>query len=178
MQHNVILSDEPWCLGLDQAVMPQYFKEAGYSTHLIGKWHLGFYKQVCLPTSRGFDTHFGYLGPHVDYYDQSILWVDYPLAKPYARALDFRSNLVANHSLRGQYVTEILTNASIRLINEHDTDKPLFLMLNHLAPHSGNENDPLQAPNKKYVEKFSHIKDLKRRTYAGNCFQIKLNFLI
>lgn len=37
MQDYVIVSDEPFGLGLDQKIMPQYFKEAGYSTHLIGK---------------------------------------------------------------------------------------------------------------------------------------------
>lgn len=166
MQHNVILSDEPWCLGLDEVIMPQYFREAGYRTHLIGKWHLGFHKKICTPLFRGFDSHFGYLGPHIDYYDQSILWVDYPLAKTYARALDFRSNLVVNDTLKGRYVTELLTEAAIKIVDEYDGTGSLFLLLNHLAPHSGNEDNPLQAPDE-VVERFRHIKDPQRRTYAG-----------
>lgn len=166
MQHEVILSDQPWCLGLNESIFPQYFKAVGYKTHLVGKWHLGFHMKECTPTYRGFDSHFGYLGPHVDYYDHSILWVDYKLAKPYERALDFRTNLRINDTFKGQYMTEILTDEAVDIIKRHDGKDSLLLMLNHLAPHSGNEDNPVQAP-KEIVDKFRHIKDLNRRTYAG-----------
>ena len=36
-------------------------REAGYSTHLIGKWHVGFLSKLAWPTQQGFDTFFGFL---------------------------------------------------------------------------------------------------------------------
>ena len=44
-------------LPLDLKIMPQYFKDLGYKTHMVGKWHLGIGNTDYWPTSRGFDTH-------------------------------------------------------------------------------------------------------------------------
>ena len=53
--------------------MPQYFQEAGYQTHMIGKWHLGFHRREYTPYHRGFDSFYGYWGPYIDYYDHSLI---------------------------------------------------------------------------------------------------------
>jgi arylsulfatase A-like enzyme len=37
-------------------------RTAGYATHIIGKWHMGFSTWAKTPLYRGFDTFFGYGG--------------------------------------------------------------------------------------------------------------------
>ena len=66
----------------------------------------------------------------------------------------------------GTYGTELFTREADKVINDHDTTKPLFLYFAQQAVHVGNENEPLQAP-KKYLDRLSYIGDEKRRTFAG-----------
>jgi arylsulfatase B len=42
-------------------LLPQKMKAANFSTHFIGKSHLGARSPANLPINRGFDTHFGFL---------------------------------------------------------------------------------------------------------------------
>ncbi|XP_055627337.1 arylsulfatase B-like isoform X2 [Toxorhynchites rutilus septentrionalis] len=161
MQHFVIDSDEPWGLGLDQKIMPEYFREAGYRTHLVGKWHLGFFTKQYTPTMRGFDTHTGYLGPFIDYWNSTS-------KMPYRgyAGYDMRQNLEVDFNTSGTYITDHFTDAASSIILKHKPEEPLFLMVNHLAPHAGNDDDPLQAPDE-VVQRFKHVFDGDRRTYAA-----------
>lgn len=170
MDHWVIISDEPWGLGLREQLMPEYFQENGYKTSLIGKWHLGFYQRQYTPTMRGFDTHFGYWGPYIDYYDYSLRMLD----KNYTTGYDMRRNLrVADDINPKPYVTDLFTNEAVKVIANHDEETPLFLVINHLAPHAGNEDDPMQAPQDE-IDKFQNIPDLRRRTLAGKFETVQL----
>ena len=60
LQHGVIRDSVPDGLPLSEKTMPEIFKAAGYATHMVGKWHLGFYEPAYAPENRGFDEHFGY----------------------------------------------------------------------------------------------------------------------
>ena len=42
----------PTGLAANVKIMPEYFKQAGFSTHAIGKWHLGYCHQNYTPTYR------------------------------------------------------------------------------------------------------------------------------
>lgn len=53
---------------LNMTMMPKMLKSAGYSTHHIGKWHLGFFKPAYLPVNRGFDSSFGYFNGGVNHF--------------------------------------------------------------------------------------------------------------
>ena len=46
---------------INMTMLPAKLKQAGYSTHMVGKWHLGFFDPAYLPVSRGFDTSSGFL---------------------------------------------------------------------------------------------------------------------
>lgn len=45
---------------------------AGYSTHLVGKWHLGHYTLPSTPTHRGFDSFFGFYHRERDHFTHAF----------------------------------------------------------------------------------------------------------
>ncbi|XP_017842072.1 arylsulfatase B isoform X1 [Drosophila busckii] len=161
-QHFVISNEEPWGLPLNVTLMPKIFRDAGYSTNLIGKWHLGFARSEYTPTQRGFDYHYGYWGGFIDYYQRRS-----KMPKNYSMGYDFRRNLELECAERGVYMTDLLTNEAERVINEKsEKQQPLFLVLSHLAPHTANADEPLQALEEE-LGKFQHIKNPNRRKYAA-----------
>ena len=66
----------------------------------------------------------------------------------------------------GSYVTDLFSQEAENIILHSKANQPLFLMVNHLATHTANDEDPLQAPQAA-IEKYAHIPDINRRTYAG-----------
>lgn len=159
LQHDVIYAGEPWGLPKNVTILPQHLKHLGYSTHGIGKWHLGFFKTDRTPTKRGFDSHFGYYTGHEDYYDHTAM-------NDIGWGTDFHEDLSTERDAVGKYTTELFTDRAVNIIKSHNSSKPLFLYLAHLAVHVANSYSLFQAP-RKYVDKFPHIRDERRRTFAG-----------
>lgn len=123
MSQSVIESDQPWGLPLDKKLLPEHFRDVGYSTYLVGKWDLGFWKKSFTPLQRGFDHHYGFWGQNVDYW-----------TKKRENGRDFRKNYDVLDD-NNTYITDLLTEAAIEYINNHPKNQPLFMMVNHLAPH-------------------------------------------
>lgn len=89
---------------------------------------------------------------------------------------DLRKDGVPMFEEAGKYATDLFTDYAVKTIQAQDESKPLFLVLSHLAVHGGNVGKVLEAPQES-VNKFKHVADANRRTYAGNCEFIILNFM-
>lgn len=85
----------------------------------------------------------------------------------YSRGYDLRQNQeIVKNRPTGEYATDLFTREAVNVIERHNSANPLFLMVTHLSPHAGNEDAPMQAPIEE-INKFSYIKNEKRRTLAG-----------
>ena len=54
---------------LDIKILPEFLKDLGYSTHMVGKWHLGHANRAYWPQNRGFDSFYGSLGGGAGYFN-------------------------------------------------------------------------------------------------------------
>lgn len=160
MQHQIIWPCQPYCVPLDHKLLPQLMKEAGYATHMVGKWHLGMYKKDCLPTRRGFDTYFGYLTGSEDYFTH-VRCTPISALNLTRCALDLRDGEEVATTYKGDYSTELFSQRASSIISKHTPTKPLFLYVALQAVHA-----PLQVPDR-YLTPYSFIKDRHRRLYAG-----------
>nr|XP_006811214.1 PREDICTED: arylsulfatase B-like [Saccoglossus kowalevskii] len=153
LQHSVIRNDQPNCLPLDEVTLAEKLKEVGYATHLVGKWHLGFYTPSCLPTRRGFDSFFGYLIGQEDYY-KHIHDGGYDLK---------RHETDVSKQYQGDYTTHVFTSEAQNIIKSHDPSTPLFLYMSYQSVHA----NYLQVPEH-YSNMYNGvIDDEDRRIVAG-----------
>lgn len=136
----------------DETLFPARLQEVGYTTGLIGKWHLGAAAPFN-PLNRGFDYFYGFLSGGHDYFKIDLTK---PVKNAYQQGL-FRSKQPAGFE---GYLTTALSRDAVKFV-EDNKENPFFLFLSYNAPHS-----PLQAP-KEDIDRYSHIKDKKRRIYAA-----------
>ncbi|TAN36766.1 MAG: DUF4976 domain-containing protein [Verrucomicrobia bacterium] len=130
---NAKLQPPDWCkhLPLEEVTVAEAFKKAGYSTALIGKWHLG--DTDYSPEKQGFDVNIagGHWGQPATYFS------------PYKHAYP---NLPDGP--QGEYLTDRLTDEALKFIEGHAT-QPFLLHFCHYAVHM-----PLMA-KPEMMEKYS-----------------------
>jgi arylsulfatase A-like enzyme len=148
LQTIVIPGPAGYGLDTSEYLMPQCLKDGGYTTAIIGKWHLGHADIKYWPKQRGFDYQYGAMIGELDYYTHSD-----------AGVLDwFRNNKPVHEK---GYTTQLLGADAVKYINAQDAKKPFYLYLTFNAPHT-----PYEAP-KEYVDRYPNIAEPTRRTYAG-----------
>jgi arylsulfatase A-like enzyme len=134
--------------------MAEYFKEQGYATGIIGKWHE---ENVDLrnPSNRGFDTFFGFINGACTYYIGN----------------NEKGRLVRGTTpveKEDEYLTDAFGREAVKFI-EQNKDNKFFLYVPFNAPHG-----PFQAPDK-YLSEFDHIADEKRKVLAAMNYALDVN---
>jgi arylsulfatase A-like enzyme len=107
----------------EHPTLPSLLRKLGYSTGLVGKWHLGPLPKYG-PLQSGYDHFYGFRGGAVDYYshkgtnDKDDLWDGDTQVHEHGYLTD----------MLGRRATELLTQFA-------DARKPFLLSLHFNAPH-------------------------------------------
>ena len=145
-------------LSQDEVTVAELLKKQGYSTGIVGKWHLGDQPEF-LPRKHGFDYYYGLpysndMGPAADGVKSNL---GAPLPKPRNVRRNqpplplLRNETVLQRVLPDdqQAIVENYTNEAVSFIWDH-RDEPFFLYLPHSAVHF-----PLY-PGKRFHGKSKH----------------------
>jgi arylsulfatase A-like enzyme len=131
--------------------LPDRLRAAGYTTAIVGKWHLGD-KEGFTPMDRGFDEFFGFTGGGHFYLPKADAKGEYaaPLWRNRERVQESR------------YLTDAFGEEAAAFIGrQRGETKPFFLYLAFNAVHT-----PLQA-KENAGQRFAGLTDPNRRVYAA-----------
>lgn len=119
---------------LSETTLAQHLKTAGYTTGIVGKWHLGDTSPEFMPTARGFDFAMGTVGNLGE-----------------GRGPSFYRGKELVEDLAGAPVTSpVYARESVNFM-EANQAKPWLLMLSFNAVHSPH------VASEKWLEKFKHL---------------------
>jgi arylsulfatase A-like enzyme len=140
----------PWAqhgLPLEERMLPQALKDAGYATAICGKWHLGHFRPEYLPTRRGFDRQYGHYNGALDYFT-------------HVRDGGFDWHKDDRECRDEGYTTHLIAREACAFVAGTAKKKPFFLYVPFNAVHA-----PHQVPAK-YTETYGELKG-DRKLYAG-----------
>lgn len=128
MSEGVFLAADNRGLHPDEITIAEVLKKAGYSTGIMGKWHLGDQPDF-LPTRQGFDEFFGLPYSH-DIHpwhqnNKKYNFPDLPL-------LDGEEVIEMNPDMN--HLTQRITDRAVDFI-ERNKGNPFFLYIPHPLPH-------------------------------------------
>jgi len=137
-------------LPTEQYTLAELFKDNGYNTGHIGKWHLGM-SEASSPNSQGFDYSFGHLRGCIDNYSHYFYWEGPNIHDLYENGKEV--------FYEGEYFPDLASDKAISYVETHK-DEPFFMYYAINMPHY-----PYQ-PTKKWRDYYQDI-EKPRGDYAA-----------
>ena len=110
-----------------ELTLAEGLKEAGYTTGMAGKWHLGYMEERFLPPNQGFDSWFGL--PYSNDYMKPWVQTDEPLGL-------YRGTEMIEHPFNQDSLTVRYTQETLDFIDQHaGDDQPFFFYMAYNMPH-------------------------------------------
>jgi autotransporter-associated beta strand protein len=138
MDYNINSTSSPLVgVPTSELMMPQRMKDLGYSTGMVGKWHIGL-SAAQLPNEKGFDSFYGFWESNRPFFDSDPDHVKIrrgTAPAPWQQEASF--NNVEPDPVLGRHVTDAFGDEASQYIAEHaNQPNPFFLYVSFNAPHS------------------------------------------
>ncbi len=151
-------------LPTEEITMAEVFKDKGYQTALIGKWHLGHTPEK-LPNGQGFDYFFGHQRGCIDNFSHFFYWSGPNLHDLYQNETEIYRP--------GEFFGDLMVSEVKNFIDKNNQD-PFFLYWAINMPHYPYQGHPkwldhyqdLPSPRKEYAAFVSTIDEMIGEVYG------------
>ena len=136
-----VVGQEPYDTA--HVIIPEIFKDNGYTTGMFGKWAGGYERSISTPKTRGIDEYYGYICQF-----QAHLYYPNFLNRYSKKAGDsdvVRIELTQNtqHAMYGadylnrkQYSSDLIHQEALKWLDDRKADEPFLGIFTYTLPHA------------------------------------------
>lgn len=138
MQDSVLHSTEPRGVPLTETFLGEKLQSIGYSTAMVGKWHLGMHMPQYVPQARGFEQFYGILTGGGGHYSHMSVSQDFTPRGTQSETRAFSGpNImeggdISPDSHGSVHSTELYTTKAVQYVTAmSERERPWFLYLSY-----------------------------------------------
>lgn len=164
-----VAGQEPY--STDHVILPEIFKDNGYTTGMFGKWAGGYEGSVSTPDKRGIDEYYGFIcqfQAHL-YYPNFLNEFSRSAGDTETHRVTLEQNIQhamygADYNQRAQYSADLIHRKALNWLDNQTADQPFLGIFTYTLPHA-----ELQQPDDEilqaYKDKFCECEE---KTFAGS----------
>ena len=136
-----LVGQEPY--DVNHKIIPEIFKDNGYTTGMFGKWAGGHEQSASTPDKRGIDEYYGYIcqfQAHL-YYPNFLNEYSRSRGDEGVRRVTLDQNIQypmfgANYRKRAQYSADLIHEKALAWLDKQTADQPFLGIFTYTLPHA------------------------------------------
>ncbi|MDE6461743.1 MAG: arylsulfatase [Muribaculaceae bacterium] len=149
----------------DHVIIPEIFKDNGYTTGMFGKWAGGYEGSVSTPDKRGIDEFYGYIcqfQAHL-YYPNFLNEYSRSRGDDGVKRVTLEQNIQHDmygddYNNRAQYSADLIHEKAMEWLDKQSADKPFLGIFTYTLPHA-ELRQPEDSIYTAYVDKFCECEE-------------------
>ena len=136
-----LVGQEPY--DVNHKIIPEIFKDNGYTTGMFGKWAGGHEQSASTPDKRGIDEYYGYICQFQAHLDYPNFLNEYSRSRgdEGVRRVTLDQNIQypmfgADYRKRAQYSADLIHEKALAWLDKQTADQPFLGIFTYTLPHA------------------------------------------